>query len=379
MRPIQQGATLALLFGVVHMLDFVKGQTDQCRNPLYETHFFGKNDIQTLNNFPTVKTNLRACPAYNQKASCCHQTFEAEQQKYYNFWRRIFEAKMTRVIVYRKSVVDVEQTDDFRLASYADKQQYQQAMDAFAEVLDPSVHSDCLSMVMTYVAGVICFSCKPEWVNFCEVVDEKVIRVRTTSSVCSALWTVCGNFGDAVQRLKLALLDSALAKLGTFHAEEDLDMFFDQEALCDWLHDTVALHPFSAPTEADKASRLNQMLAADTRRLEAGLDPDLDFGKDLRSLLFGNKTTMHARDTQITDVAEAAAEGRRLQFQRRFDAIKEGQASGFDRSWKGFPGLTSSARRWVTPSWLGEHGQGGCALLALALTAAMGGTFSLVF
>jgi hypothetical protein len=250
---------------------------------LYETHWFGKNDIQTLNEFPTVKTNLKLCPAYNQKASCCHQTFESEQQKYFNFWKNMFAAKLGRVAAHRKSVLSVVAPGTEGDLSTQDKQQLQVALDGFDAVLSPSAHTDCFSSMVTYVAGMVCFSCKPEWFNYALMNGDQLIRLRIKSTVCVDLWNTCQPLGNAVGNLKQAIQDSAIAKKAKV-AEEDLDMFLSQHTLCDWMHDTVALHPFLVPPKETTAT-----MTSINRRL--------------------------------------------VKFQTDFDVMGEGFDSGFDCSW----------------------------------------------
>jgi len=264
----------------------VHGLHEQCKNPLYETHWFGKNDIQTLNEFPTVKTNLKLCPAYNQKASCCHQTFESEQQKYFNFWKNMLAAKLGRIAAHRKSVLSVVAPGTEDNLSTQDKQQLQAAMDGFDSVLSSSTHTDCFASMVTYIAGMICFSCKPEWFNYALMDGDQLVRLRIKSTVCVDLWNTCQPLGSAVGTLKQAIVDSAIAKQAQV-AEEDLDMFLSQHALCDWIHDTIALHPFSVPP----------------------------------------------KETQIA-VSTAATARRLVSFQTDFDVMSEGRNSGFDCTWR---------------------------------------------
>lgn len=256
---------------------------EQCKNPLYQTHWFGKNDIQTLNEFPTVKTNLKLCPAYNQKASCCHQTFESEQQKYFDFWRNMLAAKLGRIAVHRKSVMSVLPPGTEEDLSSQDKQQLQVALSGFDAVLSSSTHTDCFSSMVTYIAGMICFSCKPEWFNYALMDGDSLIRLRIKSSVCVELWNTCQKLGNAARILKQAVEDSAIAKKAKM-PEENLDMFMSLNALCDWMHDTVALHPFQVPPKETTATT-----AVITRRL--------------------------------------------ADFQTDFDVMREGRNSGFNRDW----------------------------------------------
>merc|ERR1712172_201657 len=64
------------------------------------------------------------------------------------------------------------------------------------------------------------------------------------------LWASCEAFGEATRRLRQSLLDSLLAKQAK-HNVVDLTMFSDQQTLCDYLHDNVALHPFRMPSETE--------------------------------------------------------------------------------------------------------------------------------
>lgn len=265
----------------------------QCRDPLFQTHWYGKNDIQTLTAFPTVKTNLKLCPLFNQRASCCHQTFETEQQKYFDFWKMMLMAKFARSDSHRQAV-QAQVTNSDPVA----QQQAVIALDKYRQVLRLDGHqSTCLSDVLTYVAGAICFSCKPEWFRYAVIIGKtlsaaRVVRLRMDPTVCVRLWDSCSAFGERVASLLLALQDSAIARSVALQ-EEDLRMFASQQALCDWLHDQIALHPFKLPSKEDM---------------------------DLPKL--------------ATDQNVSAEQSRRTASMAQLDILTEGQLSGFDRRWR---------------------------------------------
>mmetsp|Transcript_31199 Transcript_31199/g.70188 ORF Transcript_31199/g.70188 Transcript_31199/m.70188 type:complete len:323 (+) Transcript_31199:40-1008(+) len=287
----------------------VAGDPDmQCSDPLFQTHWFGKNDIATFSKFPTVISDLKLCPAFNNKASCCRQDFETEQLKYFNFWRQIFASKIARVQKHRASVQDVRNTPGFQPADSVDKEQFEAALQAFGPVLSPAVHADCFSSMLTYAAGMICFGCNPDWFNYA-VRDSKhqVIKVQISSGCCVELWTRCEAFGAASVELRQRVLDSTLAKQAKL-SMENLDIFQDQQTLCDGLHNMVALHPFTTPTEADKE-------AAPAARLIS------------RRLFELNETMGVMRQLEDLDSSVART--------KSFDAIRMGKASGFDLSWTG--------------------------------------------
>lgn len=298
----------------------------QCKNPLYQTQWAGKNDIQTLRAFPTVKTNLKRCPAYNQMASCCDQTFESEQTKYYTFWKQILSAKLARADVHRRSVaaLDVGAVDSDSSSAtsasrreQAQREQWQLALERYAAALDPAQHSECFSSLLTYVAGMICFSCKPNWFHYTlmsgdTIVGEHVVRVRIRAAACVEIWAACGSFAAQVSLLRAALRDSVVARRAV-RSEEDLSMFTEQQLLCDWMHDQVGLHPFRLPTKEEGDTALHYAKAAGA--------------------------------TSTSSSAGSAVSGRRLEMRMELDVMHDGRASGFNRNWVGaLPPITSSCR-----------------------------------
>mmetsp|Transcript_100266 Transcript_100266/g.189074 ORF Transcript_100266/g.189074 Transcript_100266/m.189074 type:complete len:322 (+) Transcript_100266:134-1099(+) len=281
-------------------------QYEQCKDPLFETHWSGKDDIQTLEKYPVLKTNLALCPAYNDRTSCCHQTFESEQMKYYLFWRSALSGMILRADEHREAFVSAGKAAIAAGISDTDRGQYEAAIALYAQVLSPAAQKECFSSVLTYVAGMMCFACKPEWSQYTLMSNGDdplggVLAMRMASSVCVDLWAACASFGKLVGLLQNALRDSAVARVAT-ESQENLDMFLTQQQLCDWAHDEIALHPFKLPSKEDQ-------------------DIPLKIAKARRRLL---------------GVPEKA-----------FDVMQEGKDSTFVRKWQGIRGLTSRAELWL--------------------------------
>lgn len=280
---------------------------EQCKDPLFETHWAGKNDIPTLTAFPTVDTNLRICPVFNERASCCQQGFETEQTKYFEFWRSVLFGKFWRVYAHRASVLATGQTAIANgTASKADVEQLGVVKRRYQQVLSPAAQSDCLTSILTYVAGMMCFSCKPEWFQYAVISSkqreaDRLLRIRMAPSVCVELWAACSSFGTSVASLRAALRDSRLARSAP-RAEESFDMFLSQRQLCNWAHDMIALHPFKQPSREEQDS-LMQMASA-----------------------------------------PVPAIARRLDFKRTLDVMADGRATGLPRDWKGKQLISKACR-----------------------------------
>eukprot|EP00913_Durusdinium_trenchii_P006814 g6405.t1 len=183
---------------------------EPCKNPLFAVHWAPKIDIQTLNEFPWVKTDLRLCHAYNHKSSCCHETFESEQQN-------LFREKLLRMDEHRQAVEAVSKY----MSTPVDIAQLEAVMSQYETVLGPktaSVRSQCFHALLTYVAGMICFSCNITWFRYLKLADDsndvlkEVLRVRVAPEACMDLWAACRPFSDAVMALKDAIRDSVVAR-----------------------------------------------------------------------------------------------------------------------------------------------------------------------
>lgn len=299
-----RGAQLALWAGLhLPLRVLCTASFSECQNPLFMTHWYEEGGPQqSLNAAPTVRVNLRLCPAYNKFPSCCPQAFEPEQNLHFQYWREILESKLTKVRESRDAARDVEGLPIFNAASEEDIEQFSRAMEAYDRVLNPDNHAQCWAALLTYTAGMICFGCAPDWQQYIELSREgKITRVLLTTGTCAQLWDRCEDFGALTRSLKHRVMDSRLA-LYQSTTYENLDMFHDQQALCDWMHNAIAMHPFCTPLESGRESA---------------------------------RPTIISR--RISEYDGAATVG--------YDAVRAGKASGFDTTWNGISGWTGAAQR----------------------------------
>lgn len=317
----------------VSKLLVVSALDEQCKDPLFMTHWFSRPGYSTegldqehlgrLNSIPTMKT-LRYCPQYNHQVSCCNDRFEDEQEQYMDFFRNTFlPAHLMMIMRHRDAVDDVRSTIAYSAATHIEQEQLRLALESFNAVLHPALHGECFASVMTYTAGVICFACRPDWFNFVTLHGEDVVRVHIDPAVCMELWSHCEDFGRAAKQLVHALLDSALAKQASA-PYEDLSMYFDEQALCNWLHDEVALHPFSRPSQAER----EEALAAQQAGLGPG-DPD--------------------EATELPDVSTSptvSSDGKGFES-KQIQIMNEGRDSTFAVGWQ--RGGAHGTRTW--PCW----------------------------
>jgi len=336
---------------VVALFNSVGGLDEQCKDPLFETHWFGKYDIHTLNSIPTVKTDLQLCPGYNSMASCCSAEFELEQQRYFDDYRSIiFMSKLVRTTEHRQSVVDVRNTPAYTSSAKTEREQYQHALEAFNPVLTPAVHGDCFSALLTYTAGMNCFACRPDWFKYVTMENGVVVRIHVHPSVCMEVWSRCEILGEAAMNLKQALLDSVLAKQAKLQAE-DLDIFSDQQALCSFLHNQVSLHPFQRPSMLERE-------AAPGAHKEA-IDPNEAAALPGAFGAVGVTTPLPVLSPGVfpTAMPYAAGTGRRLEedvtpesAKLELDVIAEGKRTGFNLIFsEGARFQPSRAHSWPSP------------------------------
>ena len=277
-----------------------------CRNPLFEQHWFSADvRARSFREFPELSEELRLCPAFNGQKNCCQGSLEHEQALYFAYWRQIFKSKITRIRQSQLSTLEVQRDPKFNSDDgERDREQFWSAIQKYERLLDPKAgHARCLSTLLTYVAGMMCFGCNADWKHEVHLGSTgKLLRVLIPEGDCIELWTECAEFGAQARQLREAILDSSLAMRARLPFEY-LQMFEDQQQLCDWAHDVIAMHPFTRPGEVERE----------------GTPPVRQIG--------GRRLD---NSTSFSDVI------------MEYDVMKQGRSSGFDTSWEGMQARSAS-------------------------------------
>mmetsp|Transcript_58494 Transcript_58494/g.107663 ORF Transcript_58494/g.107663 Transcript_58494/m.107663 type:complete len:187 (+) Transcript_58494:85-645(+) len=166
---------------------------------------------------------------------------------------------------------------------------------------------------------MLCFSCESAWHRFVHIDYGKVVRILLTDRTCTEIWARCEKFGELTRVLKHVMLDSRLATMQST-ALENFNMFADQQGLCDWMHNAVAMHPFTTPSEIQReAAPIPDIIRAERRLWNAS----------------SSLNSSHLR--QLTGAHEVEPET------LGYDAMDVGKSSGFDITWGGITSRTRMA------------------------------------
>jgi len=334
MRSRSSRFLLLLCILVSSQLELVEAATQLCRNALFQMHWFTHGAIECLANVPGLHSNLRMCPAYDGIISCCQESFEEQQAKHFSFWKQILVMKIWRIRKSMEGVQRIRTQDVYSAASESDKQQLRRALETYGKVLELEGHANCFAALMTYVAGMICFSCEPTWKKRVLLGAHGVIRVNIAETTCTALWESCADFSVLATQLRQAVFDSRLAIMQSTPFE-NLAMFDDQQALCDWAHDAIALHPFTTPGEAEREA--TPARAAQDRRLRIA---EANWTRAELSAA----SPSSGSDNSFSSVVRRLESGPPQQM-LEYDAIKAGHLSGFPINWHDYSGKSGGRVR----------------------------------
>eukprot|EP00933_Yihiella_yeosuensis_P041662 TRINITY_DN36054_c0_g1_i2.p1 TRINITY_DN36054_c0_g1~~TRINITY_DN36054_c0_g1_i2.p1 ORF type:complete len:346 (+),score=38.27 TRINITY_DN36054_c0_g1_i2:35-1039(+) len=204
---------LRFIFGCCSIAVALGGSpSGSCQNPLYQTHWAGKSDIRHLAISPAIQTGLSLCPAYNDQYACCTGSFEVEQQKAFQRWVEHFKEKEAYLKSFVAGMEHVKLTEAFSIASEDQKALFNEALETFQPVLDS--YGTCFDTLLEYKAGVLCFTCEPNWLNKVLLVDagRKVDALRVDDRSNEELWLSCRKLGLTAVEFNRRIGDSMLAK-----------------------------------------------------------------------------------------------------------------------------------------------------------------------
>ena len=230
----------------------------QCMNPLFRSQWHtGELDVAQLEAEPKLHESLQKCKFWNGNETCCTPNLEALQQRAFNAHKAKFEFEVELLNEYLLALMELSKDDVFKLAEALEKKLLLRATDSIQLAL--KLAKPCIRRLMTFVAGMICFACQPDWSAYVwrNGLGE-VVGVNVNPNACIYVDWDCGSFGRAAQNAYLHLMESTLAK--RLHiALPDFSMLFSRVEICRWLRSDVAMHPI--------VSR-----AVSLRRLEEHLD-----------------------------------------------------------------------------------------------------------
>jgi len=183
-----------------------------CRNPLFATHWAGKSDVRHLEATPTLESGLSICPFYNGQIACCPAGFEDVLKTAFQRWVDHLRREAKQIEAFKVQLVSVRVSEAYVTASELEQALLDKALESAAPVL--ALYGDCFDTMLEYIAGVLCFSCAPDWQTkvFMDTANIRVTHLRIADTSNEALWQSCAKLGDAAARFQARASDSALAK-----------------------------------------------------------------------------------------------------------------------------------------------------------------------
>lgn len=136
-----------------------------------------------------------------------------------------------------------------------------------------TVFAPCLSAMLQYAAGMICFMCDPQWETYLYKADQSAEEtaekeqylegasydaVAVGSGACVKLWAGCAAFSAAARDAWEKVLQCPLAK----QIEQplpDLPAFFSKPELCEWARAAIALQPLAETSRSLPQQRLPEL------------------------------------------------------------------------------------------------------------------------
>ncbi|CAE7474269.1 Spon1 [Symbiodinium sp. CCMP2456] len=233
----------------------------QCMNPLFRIQWHtGATDLAQLLPRPSVHHDLLRCPFWNQKASCCSTSLEPFQLRIFDAHRDRIDKQVQVLEEYLALMLKLRSSDIFEDAVQLEQDFLDRAIDAMRSALSHA--KPCILHLLAFVAGMVCFSCQPDWVDYVwRNPLGQVTGVNVDPNACIYVDRGCGTFGHTMQVAYLHVMESRLAKYPAASLP-DFSMFFSREALCEWLRGTVAVHPLAFQPSDVLTRRLSREVPA---------------------------------------------------------------------------------------------------------------------
>lgn len=251
---------------------------ENCLNPLFATHWAGKSDIVHLNSEPQTQFDLNLCRSYNNRASCCSNAFETEQQATFKRWVEHWQRVKDHLSDFQLDMEGLKVSRAYVEVGFEEKALFNKAFESFNSALDAL--GTCFDTLLEYTAGALCFACDPHWRGKVVLSADgtRVLSVRVHDSSNEEVWQSCREFAVAADRLDARVGDSALAKRLTTRFE-DLDAFTSRIGIADFMARTVAALPMRGPSERVLNLEPPESVAQGQRRLQqppSGDAPDAE-------------------------------------------------------------------------------------------------------
>ena len=174
---------------------------------------------------------------------------------------------------YLSLMVKLRGSEVFEDAVLLEQDFLDRAVDAMRTALSHA--KPCILHLLAFVAGMVCFSCQPDWVDYVwRNPLGQVTGVNVDPNACIYVDRGCGTFGHTVQVAYLHVMESRLAKYPAASLP-DFSMFFSREALCEWLRGTVAVHPLTFQPSEVLTRRLSREVSANRGMPQRQLDAPL--------------------------------------------------------------------------------------------------------
>lgn len=216
----------------------------ECMNPLFRSQWHtGELDLAQLEAQPNVHHSLQKCKFWNGNRTCCTPNLEALQQRAFLLHKEKFNFELKMLEEYVSGLIQLskDEAGTFDFSDSLDQTLLLRAVNSLQVVV--KLAEPCMKRLMTYVAGMICFACQPQWSAYVwrNGLGE-VVGVNIHPNACIYVDWSCGQFGRAVQNAYFHVMESTLAK--RLHLPlPDFTMFFSRVEICRWLRSVVAMHP----------------------------------------------------------------------------------------------------------------------------------------